>query len=102
MTLFDGRTGEKFDQDIAVGYMYMLKLHHMVEDKIHMRSTGPYSLITQQPLGGKLKTEDKDLEKWKSGLCLDTVLRTHFEKCLLINLTTSWVDQLLLTLLLRD
>ncbi len=51
--LFDGRTGEAFAQDIAVGYMYMLKLHHMVEDKIHMRSIGPYSLITQQPLGGK-------------------------------------------------
>jgi len=51
--LFDGRTGESFDQDVAVGYMYMLKLHHMVEDKIHMRSIGPYSLITQQPLGGK-------------------------------------------------
>ncbi|MFA6094796.1 MAG: DNA-directed RNA polymerase subunit beta [Candidatus Paceibacterota bacterium] len=53
MPLFDGRTGEQFDQDIAVGYMYILKLHHMVEDKIHMRSIGPYSLITQQPLGGK-------------------------------------------------
>ncbi len=53
LKLFDGRTGESFDQDIAVGYMYMLKLHHMVEDKIHMRSIGPYSLITQQPLGGK-------------------------------------------------
>ena len=53
MKLFDGRTGEAFNQDIAVGYMYMLKLHHMVEDKIHMRSIGPYSLITQQPLGGK-------------------------------------------------
>ena len=53
LKLFDGRTGEAFQQDIAVGYMYMLKLHHMVEDKIHMRSIGPYSLITQQPLGGK-------------------------------------------------
>ncbi|HEY4479454.1 MAG TPA: DNA-directed RNA polymerase subunit beta [Candidatus Paceibacterota bacterium] len=53
MKLFDGRTGVKFDQDIAVGFMYILKLHHMVEDKIHMRSIGPYSLITQQPLGGK-------------------------------------------------
>ena len=53
MRLFDGRTGDAFEQDIAVGYMYMLKLHHMVEDKIHMRSIGPYSLITQQPLGGK-------------------------------------------------
>ena len=53
MKLRDGRTGEHFDQPIAVGYMYILKLHHMVEDKIHMRSIGPYSLITQQPLGGK-------------------------------------------------
>ena len=53
MDLFDGRTGEKFEQKVAVGYMYILKLHHMVEDKIHMRSIGPYSLITQQPLGGK-------------------------------------------------
>ncbi|HPS21654.1 MAG TPA: DNA-directed RNA polymerase subunit beta [Candidatus Paceibacterota bacterium] len=51
--LFDGRTGDKFQKDVAIGYMYMLKLHHMVEDKIHMRSIGPYSLITQQPLGGK-------------------------------------------------
>jgi DNA-directed RNA polymerase subunit beta len=53
MELFDGRTGQAFDQRVAVGYMYILKLHHMVEDKIHMRSIGPYSLITQQPLGGK-------------------------------------------------
>ncbi len=51
--LRDGRTGEKFDRPITVGYIYMLKLHHLVEDKIHARSTGPYSLITQQPLGGK-------------------------------------------------
>jgi DNA-directed RNA polymerase subunit beta len=53
MMLRDGRTGEHFDQPVAVGYMYIMKLHHMVEDKIHMRSIGPYSLITQQPLGGK-------------------------------------------------
>ncbi len=53
MKLFDGRTGEAFNQDIAVGYMYIMKLHHMVEDKVHMRSIGPYSLITQQPLGGR-------------------------------------------------
>ena len=51
--LYDGRTGEPFDQPIAVGYIYMMKLIHLVEDKIHARSTGPYSLITQQPLGGK-------------------------------------------------
>ncbi len=51
--LFDGRTGEPFDQPVTVGYIYMLKLIHLVEDKIHARSTGPYSLITQQPLGGK-------------------------------------------------
>jgi DNA-directed RNA polymerase subunit beta len=51
--LHDGRTGEPFDREITVGYIYMLKLHHLVEDKIHARSTGPYSLITQQPLGGK-------------------------------------------------
>ncbi len=51
--LFDGRNGEPFDHRVTVGYMYMLKLHHLVEDKIHARSTGPYSLITQQPLGGK-------------------------------------------------
>jgi DNA-directed RNA polymerase subunit beta len=51
--LRDGRTGEAFDRPITVGYIYMLKLHHLVEDKIHARSTGPYSLITQQPLGGK-------------------------------------------------
>jgi DNA-directed RNA polymerase subunit beta len=53
MTLFDGRTGEKFDQQVTVGVMYILKLHHLVDDKIHARSTGPYSLVTQQPLGGK-------------------------------------------------
>ena len=52
-TLYDGRTGEAFDQPVTVGYIYMLKLVHLVEDKIHARSTGPYSLITQQPLGGK-------------------------------------------------
>ncbi len=52
-TLFNGRTGEPFEQQVTVGYMYILKLHHLVDDKIHARSTGPYSLVTQQPLGGK-------------------------------------------------
>ena len=51
--LFDGRSGEPFPEPISVGYMYILKLHHLVDDKIHARSTGPYSMITQQPLGGK-------------------------------------------------
>jgi DNA-directed RNA polymerase subunit beta len=53
VTLWDGRTGERFDRDVTVGYIYMLKLHHLVDDKIHARSIGPYSLVTQQPLGGK-------------------------------------------------
>ena len=53
--LFDGRTGEKLEQETTVGYIYMLKLHHLVDDKVHARSTGPYSLITQQPLGGKAR-----------------------------------------------
>jgi DNA-directed RNA polymerase subunit beta len=52
-TLYDGRTGERFERPITVGYMYMLKLNHLVDDKMHARSTGPYSLVTQQPLGGK-------------------------------------------------
>ncbi|MBI4155604.1 MAG: DNA-directed RNA polymerase subunit beta [Candidatus Zambryskibacteria bacterium] len=67
MKLFDGRTGEQFDQDIALGYMYIMKLHHMVEDKIHMRSIGPYSLITQQPLGGKAQNGGQrfgEMEVW--------------------------------------
>ena len=51
--VYDGRTGEKFDNRVTVGYMYYLKLHHLVDDKIHARSVGPYSLVTQQPLGGK-------------------------------------------------
>jgi len=53
VTLFDGRTGTPFDRQVTVGYIYMLKLHHLVDDKIHARSIGPYSLVTQQPLGGK-------------------------------------------------
>ncbi len=53
VTLFDGRTGDEFDRKVTVGYIYMLKLHHLVDDKIHARSIGPYSLVTQQPLGGK-------------------------------------------------
>jgi DNA-directed RNA polymerase subunit beta len=65
--LFDGRTGEPYKQPITVGYMYILKLHHLVDDKIHARSTGPYSMITQQPLGGKLNSVDSALVRWKFG-----------------------------------
>ncbi|MGA0870230.1 MAG: hypothetical protein ACO3UM_14975, partial [Planctomycetota bacterium] len=65
--LYDGRTGEPFHQRTTVGYMYILKLHHLVDDKIHARSTGPYSLITQQPLGGKARTGGQrfgEMEVW--------------------------------------
>ncbi len=65
--IFDGRTGEPFDQNATIGYMYMMKLHHLVDDKIHARSTGPYSLITQQPLGGKARTGGQrfgEMEVW--------------------------------------
>jgi len=67
MQLFDGRTGESFEQEVAVGYMYVLKLHHMVEDKVHARAIGPYSLITQQPLGGKAQSGGQrfgEMEVW--------------------------------------
>jgi len=67
LQLRDGRTGEEFAQKTAIGYMYILKLHHMVEDKIHMRSIGPYSLITQQPLGGKAQVGGQrfgEMEVW--------------------------------------
>ena len=65
--LYDGRTGDAFDQEVTVGYFYMMKLHHLVDDKIHARSTGPYSLITQQPLGGKARTGGQrfgEMEVW--------------------------------------
>jgi DNA-directed RNA polymerase subunit beta len=65
--LIDGRTGEKFEQKTTVGYIYMMKLHHLVDDKIHARATGPYSLITQQPLGGKARTGGQrfgEMEVW--------------------------------------
>ncbi|MCH7703432.1 MAG: DNA-directed RNA polymerase subunit beta, partial [Planctomycetes bacterium] len=65
--LYDGRTGEPFDQTVTVGFIYMMKLHHLVDDKIHARATGPYSLITQQPLGGKARTGGQrfgEMEVW--------------------------------------
>jgi DNA-directed RNA polymerase subunit beta len=66
-TLWDGRTGDQFDRQVTVGTIYMLKLHHLVEDKIHARSTGPYSLVTQQPLGGKAQLGGQrfgEMEVW--------------------------------------
>src|SRR5690606_41127272 len=70
--LFDGRTGEAFDQEVTVGVMYVLKLHHLVDDKIHARSIGPYSLVTQQPLGGKAQFGGQgvgETEGWAMGAC---------------------------------
>jgi DNA-directed RNA polymerase subunit beta len=67
VTLYDGLTGEPFEQPVTVGVMYIMKLHHLVEDKIHMRSTGPYSLVTQQPLGGKAQSGGQrfgEMEVW--------------------------------------
>jgi DNA-directed RNA polymerase subunit beta len=80
--LYDGRSGEPYDNDITVGYMYVLKLSHMVDDKIHARSTGPYSMITQQPLGGKAQfggqrfgeMEVWALEAYGSAYCLQELL----------------------------
>ncbi len=68
--LFDGRTGERFDRPVTVGYMYMLKLNHLVDDKMHARSIGPYSLVTQQPLGGKAQFGGQrfgEMEVWALG-----------------------------------
>ena len=66
-TLIDGRTGEAYDRPVTVGYIYMLKLHHLVDEKIHARSIGPYSLVTQQPLGGKAQLGGQrfgEMEVW--------------------------------------
>ena len=80
--LRDGRSGEYFHEAVTVGYLYMLKLHHLVDDKIHARATGPYSLITQQPLGGKARTggqrfgemEVWALEAYGAAYCLQELL----------------------------
>jgi DNA-directed RNA polymerase subunit beta len=66
-TLYDGRTGRKFDNDVSVGVMYMIKLDHMVDDKLHARSVGPYTLVTQQPMGGKAQNGGQrfgEMEVW--------------------------------------
>ena len=80
-TLYDGRTGEAFDRPVTVGYMYMLKLNHLVDDKMHARSTGPYSLVTQQPLGGKAQfggQRSGEMEVWRWKLM---ALLTPCRKC---------------------
>ena len=68
--LYDGALGEPFENPVTVGCLYMLKLHHLVDDKIHARSTGPYSLVTQQPLGGKAQFGGQPFGKWKFGLSI--------------------------------
>ena len=82
MLLRDGRTGEAFDQPITVGPIYMMKLIHLVEDKIHARSTGPYSLITQQPLGRQGPVRRAAVsERWRCGPLRPTVRPTCFRRC---------------------
>ena len=81
LTLFDGRTGQKFDRPVTVGYMYIIKLNHLVDDKMHARSTGSYSLVTQQPLGGKAQFGGQRFEKWKFGLLKHTGHHILSKKC---------------------
>lgn len=78
--LYDGRTGERFEREVTVGVMHMIKLAHMVDDKIHARSTGPYSLVTQQPLGGKAQFGGQRFGKWKCGRLKLTARRIHCKK----------------------
>ena len=80
-TLIDGITGQKFERPVTVGYVYMLKLHHLVDEKIHARSIGPYSLVTQQPLGGKAQFGGQrfgEMEVW--ALEAYGAAYTHFKK----------------------
>ena len=79
--LFDGRTGDQFDRKVTVGYIYMLKLHHLVDDKIHARSIGPYSLVTQQPLAGRHSSVDRGLARWRCGRCKRTAPPIPCRKC---------------------
>ena len=79
--LWNGQTGEKFDRAVTVGTIYMLKLNHLVEDKIHARSTGPYSLVTQQPLGGKAQNGGQrfgEMEVWALEACRLHILCKKF------------------------
>ena len=87
VSLFDGRTGERFDDEVTIGYIYMLKLSHLVDDKIHARSTGPYSLITQQHSAARRSLVDSGLVKWKSGHLKLMAQRIFCAKCLQSNRT---------------
>ena len=78
--LYDGRTGEPFDNRVSVGVMYMIKLHHMVDDKLHARSVGPYSTVTQQPLGGKAQFGGQRFGEMEVWALKPTVLLTSFKK----------------------
>ena len=89
--LYDGRTGEPFKEPVAVGYAYFLKLHHLVDDKIHARSTGPYSMITQQPLGGRRSSVDSASARWRCGRSRPTALPTPCKSCSPSSPTTSTV-----------
>ena len=88
ITLFDGRTGEQFERPVTVGYMYMLKLNHLVDDKMHARSTGSYSLVTQQPLGGKAQFGGQRFGRWKCGRWKHTAQPTPCRKCSPLSLMT--------------
>ena len=82
--LYDGRTGEPFEREVTVGVMYMIKLAHMVDDKIHARSTGPYSLVTQQPLGGKASSVDSVSGRWRFGRLRLTVPLIRLQEILTV------------------
>lgn len=79
--LYDGRTGEKFDRKVTVGIIYMIKLHHIVDEKMHARSVGPYSLVTQQLWAVKPSSADNVSVRWKFGRCRLTVPLTPCRKC---------------------
>lgn len=89
MTLYDGRTGEQFERQVTVGYMHVLKLHHLVDDKMHARSTGPYSLVTQQPLGGKAQFGGQRFGEMEVWALEPTALPTCCRKCSPSSPTTS-------------
>ncbi len=86
--LYDGRTGEQFERPVTVGYMYMLKLNHLVDDKMHARSTGSYSLVTQQPLGGKAQFGGQRFGEMEVWALEHTAQHTPCRKCSLLSLMT--------------